>query len=169
MMRVKRKVCSKCGVRRPLSDFHRCVSAKDGHNGVCKFCKNKFLRCSPAKRNWHQKQKHLWRADPQFRLDAFRRMLRIKHGLTYDRYCHMWEDQYGKCAICGKPLSIGPAPNLKYRIFYPVVDHNHSTGAIRGLLCSSCNSGIGYLQDRPEICDAAAKYLRRVRQSSIRS
>ena len=39
------------------------------------------------------------------------------------------------------------------------IDHNHSTGQIRGLLCSLCNFGIGYLKDSPDLLRKAAQYL----------
>jgi hypothetical protein len=41
------------------------------------------------------------------------------------------------------------------------VDHNHKTGVIRGLLCKTCNVGIGYLKDSPLLLMAAADYLSR--------
>jgi len=63
--------------------------------------------------------------------------------------------QNGKCAICegtdgghrnGEPKALA-------------VDHNHKTGKVRGLLCESCNQGIGKLKDSPETCRKAADYL----------
>ena len=40
-----------------------------------------------------------------------------------------------------------------------VIDHNHKTGKVRGLLCGSCNTGIGLLKDSPDVLDAAIEYL----------
>jgi hypothetical protein len=59
--------------------------------------------------------------------------------------------QSGRCAVCGEPL-IGPRE--------PVVDHDHKTGIVRGLLHGSCNSGIGLLKENPIILERAADYLR---------
>lgn len=50
------------------------------------------------------------------------------------------------CELCGKPGRL-------------VLDHNHQTAEVRGWLCGPCNSGIGYLQDSPELIRAAALYL----------
>lgn len=61
--------------------------------------------------------------------------------------------RYGAhCGVCG-PSVDHPLSNL-------VVDHDHETGAIRGLLCDSCNKGIGFLGDDAEACERAAAYLR---------
>jgi len=75
---------------------------------------------------------------------------RNKYGLSLDDYDRMFESQNEGCAICG-----GSNPNGK-RLF---VDHNHKTGAVRGLLCSNCNSALGMLKDSPELCRRAATYL----------
>lgn len=58
-----------------------------------------------------------------------------------------WQ-QGGRCAICRETPT---------RALFK--DHDHSTGALRGLLCGGCNAGIGLLKDRPERCEAAATYL----------
>lgn len=73
-----------------------------------------------------------------------------KLGLTVDDYVEMLKDQGGVCAICkrGEPSGRRLA-----------VDHNHHTKKVRGLLCRSCNMGIGLLQDDHAILTAAAGYL----------
>ena len=60
--------------------------------------------------------------------------------------------QGNACAIC-------TAPFKSTRSFH--IDHNHSAGPIRGLLCFSCNSAVGMMRDRPELLRAAAKYIDR--------
>ena len=56
--------------------------------------------------------------------------------------------QDGMCSICGSAMS------------KPAVDHDHRTGAIRGLLCGPCNRGLGHFRDDPDLCERAALYLR---------
>jgi hypothetical protein len=75
------------------------------------------------------------------------------YGVTDAMFREMWTTQRGLCGICDSPLA------GEYRNSF-VVDHNHNTGAFRGLLCSKCNCGIGLLKDDPRICEAAAAYLR---------
>lgn len=55
----------------------------------------------------------------------------------------------GRCDICGIPLS---RSNM-------VIDHNHKTNKVRGLLCRKCNTGIGLLKDSVHVIEAAKKYL----------
>jgi hypothetical protein len=70
------------------------------------------------------------------------------YGLTGEMYLAMIEAQDGRCPICG-----GGSAAL-------VVDHDHRTGRVRGLLCGPCNRALGHLQDQPGLCRAAAGYLR---------
>lgn len=77
--------------------------------------------------------------------------LKSSYGITLDAYDQMFIAQKGCCAICRTPQS------ALTRIFG--VDHNHSTGEIRGLLCSPCNTGIGLLKESPDILRAAINYL----------
>lgn len=62
----------------------------------------------------------------------------------------------GVCAICGKPETHG---NGKSSIKLLAVDHCHTTGKIRGLLCHKCNLGIGHLDDSIDRLEAAINYL----------
>lgn len=80
-----------------------------------------------------------------------------KFGLTPDQYREMLESQNGACAICEKPEKVVDPRNGRIKAL--AVDHDHSTGAIRGLLCQNCNKGIGNLGDSVETLIAAAAYL----------
>lgn len=77
--------------------------------------------------------------------------LRGKYGMSMDDYAALDARQNGVCAICGQP------PNGKGALH---VDHDHATGAIRGLLCFTCNSGLGNFHDDPELLRKAVRYLR---------
>lgn len=76
--------------------------------------------------------------------------LKLKYGISLDEYNALFLKQGGVCKICGKYQQ---HENL-------AVDHNHKTGKVRGLLCSSCNKGLGYFKDNPIILKEAIKYLR---------
>lgn len=76
------------------------------------------------------------------------------YGLSLKEYDLLLEQQEGKCAICGTD---DPKGQSKAGRFY--VDHNHTTGEVRGLLCNDCNTGIGLLKDNPEVLLKAALYL----------
>ena len=72
------------------------------------------------------------------------------YSLTLDAYAQLLTAQDGVCAICHQP-----EPNKQALS----VDHDHATGRLRGLLCGSCNRGIGLLQDSPAIITAALDYI----------
>jgi hypothetical protein len=77
--------------------------------------------------------------------------LRTRYGIGLREYDKLLAYQTGVCAICGGP------PGTEDGVFR--VDHDHQTGAIRGLLCKDCNTALGQLKDRPEIADRARLYL----------
>lgn len=79
--------------------------------------------------------------------------LRDRYGLTVEEWESMNMAQGGKCYLCGQVPSGKPPTNGLY------VDHDHSTGKVRALLCHPCNSGIGQLQDDPELLAKAAQYV----------
>ena len=81
-----------------------------------------------------------------------KRRLMKGYGITLDVWSAMNTAQDGKCAICGGP------PNGQYKKFH--VDHDHATGTVRGLLCGTCNTGIGLLKDNTEILASAISYLK---------
>jgi len=81
--------------------------------------------------------------------------LRKSFGLELHEYQEMHDRQNGLCACCGQP-------ERGLRGGFPIklaVDHNHTTGEIRALLCGDCNKGIGYFREDPDRLRKAAAYL----------
>ena len=74
------------------------------------------------------------------------------YGITLAQYDIMVDQQEGVCAICGEINVNGK------RL---VIDHNHDTGEIRGLLCSACNLGLGHFKDSTAALKSAINYLSR--------
>jgi hypothetical protein len=89
-------------------------------------------------------------ADPK-KANAYYRKL---YKITLEEYGALFFAQCGVCAICSEPAS--PDKVL-------VVDHDHETGKVRGLLCGTCNSAIGLLKDDTEVIVQAALYLYRTK------
>lgn len=81
---------------------------------------------------------------------ARNRHLERTYGITREQYDAMLESQGGGCAICD-------GPPRKRKMFS--VDHDHTTGEVRALLCNPCNAGIGLLDDDPEKVRKALAYL----------
>jgi len=91
------------------------------------------------------------------------RALRESFGLSLEQYQEMHDRQNGRCAICDEPETQMRSGKIKAL----AVDHNHKTGAIRGLLCCDCNQGIGKLKDDPKILRLAAEYLEKDLGTSV--
>lgn len=85
-----------------------------------------------------------WRAkNPEKRAVYGRRYL---YGLSDADFAQMLKDQGGLCKLCSeKPAAC--------------VDHDHSTGRVRGLLCQGCNTGLGRFKDDPARLARAIEYL----------
>ena len=111
----------------------------------------------------HAEATRLWRlANPEKeRLARRKNKLRSTYGLSLDEYNAMFKAQSGVCKICGKPeikmQKRGSDTNLTPESLH--VDHDHATGAIRGLLCYRCNTALGKFDDRPDLLRKAAKYV----------
>jgi len=119
------KVCPRCEEEKLAAKFYKEAQHKDGLSSRCKKCINKavseYTKKNPDKhKNW-------------VRISH----LKIKYGLTIQDWDNLFQEQQGRCAICGKHQS-----ELKKPL---CVDHNHETGQIRGLVCYKCNPAIGAL------------------------
>jgi Recombination endonuclease VII len=134
---ITEKQCAHCGKTKPVSEFNINRKHKDGLAAWCKPCNAKNLK------RWAEENKEHKR-----RL-TFASHLRKTYGIDIDEYERMLEAQGGVCAICKEPCA------RKSRLS---VDHCHTTGKNRGLLCDDCNNGLGRFRDRPDLCRAAADY-----------
>jgi len=80
-----------------------------------------------------------------------------KYGIPIEEYVEMLVDQKGVCAICKQPETSVDHRTKNLRNL--AVDHNHFTGKVRGLLCSNCNRGLGFLRENIEVLKASIEYL----------
>lgn len=88
-----------------------------------------------------------YHADPS---KDYMKHIRRKYGLTIEKYAALHAEQSGLCKICGNP------ERQKRDLS---VDHDHSTGEVRGLLCMRCNVGLGSFSDDPIMLERAVAYL----------
>ncbi len=120
--------------------------------------KNKCKQCSNvARRLWyHQGPGRAYyvgyrKRFPHKLLAATRRYHLRQFGLDDASYGALLANQRFACALCGRPSTL-----FKKKFS---VDHDHKTGKVRALLCSSCNTGLGLFQDSPARLRRAARYL----------
>ena len=81
--------------------------------------------------------------------------LKQKYGITRKDRDEMYAEQDGKCVICKDNLTFA----WNHSKASAAVDHCHTSGKVRGLLCMNCNMGLGKFQDNPEFLRNAADYL----------
>ena len=144
------KTCIACETVKPLADFS--LMSRPNRPGNTYY----HPRCNPCKKQYHREYYRRRKAEnPLYGKEYSRKSTLAKHGMTLDTYNSMLAQQNGKCAICKKmPEGKGVSrANL-------VIDHDHRTGKIRGLLCDFCNRGLGIFRDDPSLLETAASYLR---------
>lgn len=145
-----KKKCTQCGGDGPFGNDKHC---SDGLSASCKECNNKRVR-KWKKNNRHQDNeicKSWRRRNPEAAAVITKAAkLKAKYGLSIEDFERMREKQKNECAICTQPLVRGRHTH---------VDHCHTTGVVRGLLCDRCNLGVGYFKDDPNLLHRAARYV----------
>lgn len=88
------------------------------------------------------------------RIVLSRRKIKLKsrYNITPEDYKSQLSLQLGQCSLCSIDLSKLNRKNIH-------LDHNHTTGKLRGILCSTCNSGLGMFKDKPDILRRALDYI----------
>lgn len=148
------KRCVECKETKPRAEYHKHSLGRDGLQARCKSCniaaaKARYV-ADPERRKAYVKK---WQAEnPDRRWKASRKNKLKGYGLTLDEYDAMLNRQGGRCAICQTDV-----PGRGRKMFS--VDHDHKTGAVRGLVCGACNQGLGCFRDNPESLAAAMRYL----------
>ena len=130
------------------------AETRHGTTLTCKKC-NK----SKPESSFYKKDKKTGRLDSTCKACRISEHREKNLGVTEKDYWNMYTQQNGRCGICSRRLY-----SKRYKAF--CVDHDHTTGFIRGLLCHNCNRAIGMLQDDPAILKKAAEWVEGRVQSS---
>lgn len=132
-------MCIRTGPQ-PLENFSRPYKHKTMLYARCKKCRAK---CAAQSRK-DSGQRGRWNY----------RLLRC-YGITAEVVEQMYEQQGRRCAICFVYKELNT--NLNTDSLH--VDHDHSTGMVRGLLCYACNLGLGHMKDSGDLLRSAISYL----------
>ncbi len=154
------RLCRTCGQRKDSASFTRDDRSVDGLSWRCRDCYH------AAHADWRRanidhvrdtaRGARRRRSNPELDRKTLRANRLKKFGLTYDDFRRMLIAQHFKCAICYSEIKIEGSYSDA-----ACVDHNHTTGAIRELLCHRCNSGMGLFKDSPKLIHAVLEYLRK--------
>lgn len=156
------KSCKDCKQLKSFEFFFKLKRSKDGHDCRCKPCYMENIKKHPSRNVQAIKAKH--KANPEIRRQIDRRQKFKKMGVSQEWYAAQYAKQGGLCAICQSPetrVHNGTLCDLS-------IDHDHSccpgTGkscgkCVRGLLCSLCNSGLGYFKDDLPTFQRIVSYL----------
>ena len=162
------KKCKHCGIEKVLDDFYTDRKARDGRRPECKAC-NLAKRAEKYRENanayidrvkrWqeenperYKQRQREYRQSGKKKVSDRKSYLKRTYGMTIEQFDAMLAAQDGVCAICRQPR---PEERTLH------VDHDHATGAVRGLLCFKCNNALGDFDDSLALFEAAASYLDR--------
>lgn len=154
------KRCSTCNRRKSLQHFCKDRSSPDGLSYGCRLCRTtqsrEFRTNNPdyvlrSNRAWREKHRgrynhraKKWRDENPVKLREYH--LRVNYGLSIAGYNELLRKQKNRCAICGRNGIL-------------VVDHDHKTNRVRGLIHSRCNRAIALLGDNSHGVRKALRYL----------
>lgn len=146
------KVCPKCQTEKTFADYPKNKRTKHGIGSYCSACtvaEIQAYRDTPGGKQAHRAASNKWReANIERHKDN---NAKRAYGLAHGTYDTMFAAQGGKCAICDTS-DLGRTGRFS-------IDHCHSSGQVRGLLCDRCNRGIGHFDDSPDKLLRAIAYL----------
>lgn len=147
------KQCTQCKVEKPLSEFYKKPKSKDGVRPQCIICTKANAKRSGTKNLEKRRvQNKAWLESNPDRYAIYLERKRAKtYGLTEQDIKELYVKHNAACAICFEPET----SDKKL-----CIDHCHSTGKVRGLLCATCNLMLGKAGDCAERLSRAVVYLK---------
>lgn len=135
------RTCNICGETKPIDQF--ALKGKGYREAKCEPCRYKKRMSDPERKTAARAAVH-------------RRMIARRNAeaeITEEEYQQRLQEQNGLCALCSGPQTHGGGRLC--------IDHDHATGAVRGLLCHHCNKALGYFRDDIQALQRAIMYLTR--------
>ena len=140
-----KKKCCKCKLIKDTTEFNKLSKTKDGLNYKCRECsKKQYKKHYDSNGKAVLEKCRAWKKNNSSKVTdtRFKRL----YGITLKQRDAIAKKQGNLCRGCLKEVKL-------------VVDHNHTTGHVRGLLCQPCNRGLGLLKDSIEIISRLKEYL----------
>jgi hypothetical protein len=143
-----KKLCRRCQIEKDTTEF-------SVGRAICKACRSTEQSkiygetYSTEERNARREYQKAYRESSNAEAIRFTK-IKTAYGIDRDFYDYLIQSQNNSCAICKKPFTNTPH-----------IDHGHTTGKVRGLLCGLCNIGIGTFFDNINLLQNAIEYLKR--------
>lgn len=145
------KQCTDCKQIKDLDSFYKSHVTPKGtqiYKPRCRECQN--IKDRYRWQNMSDEQKKIYNKKNNSKKEYHKNYRLItKYNITLENFCEMYNQQEGKCFICHTSV-----PENEIR-----VDHNHTTGKTRKLLCHNCNVVLGHAKEDPGILTKCAEYL----------
>jgi hypothetical protein len=159
-MELIERHCNGCDTTKSIEEFAKDRNDKSGYTYRCKVCRNKkqkeWVTRNPEKVKElnlkHRETRKEYYSTPERKFKYRKKYIEKTFGIPYEEYERLFDLQSGVCAICSQP-------ERSSKNSYLSVDHCHTTGVIRGLLCNSCNRALGYFYDSTSNLINAVNYL----------
>jgi len=133
------KTCSHCQQEKELTAYYQFWDRWTGR-------KYPSSRCKPC----HQMYRS---TNPNTKRNRKADKLKLRYGLDHERWQEIRHEQNYSCMVCGvTEEALGKKLD---------VDHCHTSGVVRGVLCNPCNTMLGHARDKIEVLEAAVEYLRK--------
>lgn len=153
------RICSKCGKEKAVSQYQK-------GRRQCRKCKTAIKKATALRNRVELEEQKCNKCKRVLPINSFasssvnvsgkqskcRECMKLykvqeRYGISGEEYGRMLREQKGLCLICQDEM------------IPPAVDHDHRDGKVRGLLCKTCNSGLGCFKDDSSIVFRAASYL----------
>jgi len=146
VLEVEEKECNKCGETKKSKEFFKDCGISDGKSTICKKCKTDDVS------KWREKNREKYNSDMRlYTAKNYQRLRMQRYKITPEIHANMMSEQKGVCAVCCN-IQRGRRPL--------VIDHNHATGKVRGLLCYGCNRALHVLETSDLLSKAQAYLLK---------
>lgn len=159
------KKCTICKYEKPIDEFRRAKGYKDGIFSTCKECEKERLKewrksnpekvkAQNARSNAKRKINKTGYFNPDRKEEWSRAKrnshLRREYGITIEDFERISKEQGHRCKTCQRGVNE----------IWLCVDHCHSSGEVRGLLCNNCNAALGYVLENTETLLRMIEYLK---------
>jgi len=160
------RTCNTCNLEKELEDFHLSIGSVHGRSRKCKSCTHQAQReyrktesgrtaaLNGATSHQARRKKEFGAALVNHHTNMAN--IRHKYGLKEAELREMLDNQKGACAICSSDLGTYEV-NRPGRVYH--IDHDHTTGQVRGLLCPACNTMLGCMEKHDVSLHSVAEYL----------